>query len=129
MFFDHLLLFFYFFDLVFEVLIFLSHSIQFGVQFECFFSKDDHFFLEVLNAVIGGEHLFLFFGLVFDLCKFLLDLGDVAAVGVEKLGLVFLYHVLHLLVHVVDRLVQVPIRLQHWLHAVGSDELPFALHE
>ena len=50
-----------------------------------------------------------------DFCELFLDLGDVAAVGVQELRLVLLDHVLHLLVHLVNRLVQLPVCLQHCL--------------
>ncbi len=46
-----------------------------------------------------------------DLSEFLLDLGDVVAVGVEELRLVLLDHVLDFLVHLVDRPVEVLVGL------------------
>ena len=63
-----------------------------------------------------------------DLREFLLDLADVVAVGVEELRLVLLDHVLDLLVHLVDRPVQVPVGLVEGLRGLGGDELALALH-
>ena len=63
-----------------------------------------------------------------DFSEFLLDLGDVVAVGVEELCLVLLDHVLHFLVHLVDRLVQLSVGLVESLRRLGGDKLALALH-
>ncbi len=63
-----------------------------------------------------------------NLSKFLLDLGDVVAVGVEELSLVLLYYVLDFLIHLVDGLVEISIGLEERLGCLGCDELPLGLH-
>ncbi len=114
---------------VLQELVLLGHRIEFGVELERLFPEDDHFLLQVLYAVIGGEHLLLLLRLVLDLCQFLLYLGDVVAIGVQKLRLVLFYHMLHLLVHFIDGPVQIPVSLHHALLRTLGYELRFALHQ
>ena len=111
-----------------QQLVLLRQQVNLRVQPQRLFPEDDHLLLEVLDAIVGGEHLLLLLGFVLDLCEFLLDLGDVVAVGVEELRLVLLDHVLDLLVHLVDRPVEVLVGLVEGLRGLGGDELALALH-
>lgn len=63
-----------------------------------------------------------------DFSEFLLDLGDVVAIGVEELRLVLLDDVLDLLVHLVYRSVEVLVGLVERLGSLGCDKLALALH-
>ena len=60
-----------------------------------------------------------------DFCKFFLDFSDVIAIGKQKFSFMFLDDMLHLLVHVIDGLVEVFIGLNHWHPAVVGDEGAF----
>jgi hypothetical protein len=65
---------------------------------------------------------------VLDFCEFLLDLGDVVAIGVEELSLVLLYYVLDFPIHLVNRFVEVSVGLVERLRHFGCDKLSLALH-
>jgi hypothetical protein len=57
--------------------------------------------------------------------EFLLYLGNVVAVRIQKLRLMFLNDVLHLLVHLIDHLVEIFVCFKHWVTRVSRKESAF----
>lgn len=59
---------------------------------------------------------------MFYLGEFLFYFGDMVPVRVEKLRFVFFYDMFYLLVHIVDHLIEVLIRLNYWVVIVSRQE-------
>lgn len=105
------MLFFKLLNFGFEVLIFLSFLIKLIVELQGLVPKDNHLLLEILDAVIGGEHLFLLLGFMLDLSELFLYFGDMVSIGIQKLCFVLFDDMFHLFVHLIDGFVEVTIGL------------------
>ena len=85
--------------------------IKFIISLHCLLPKNSKLLLKILYTIVWREHFLLLLGFVLYLRKLLLDFFYVISISEEKLCFMLYYYMLNLTVHVIDRCVNLIVKL------------------